>query len=558
MKKIISLFLALCIVFALCACGETAQEAAPAPTAEVTAAPAADPAPSAQPESNGDPIADQIVLLFNSICMLKTNPDYAKYWYTVTDFDHNGRLEVTGAVTEGTGSYTSALIYEVGEDMKTLNNVDLGLKEGEFLPEIIKSKVDVYHTADGAYNYIFFDSCSVDAGNHAQTIEALSLADGKLALRPLGFIDISTKDGNTAYSFTDVNGAPLADQAAFLALAPNAFPGAIKEEITIDWFALSDIYSTDRLAKSYSVFMGLEKLDVDPIITPIPEYTPSPAPTPTPTPTPAADPVVTKNPTAESVIEGGSCQFVARADNASSMRWMLMDKNGNVYDAAKSPFAGQLRVSGVTSTCLTLSNIPLGMNGYRAYAEFYGTTTIQSKAATVSVSPVPIATVSASANNGTNFFDLNNTVYLYSSNGANIHYECIKQGDSGPYASADVGNGAGITIAGIEGQRINVEVYANVIGSEKVSYFVFTVDRQPAPAPTEWTEYGTVIGDTFVEVKIQTPSGIYYVDKSACMFGGTGIASVGDSASVTFRNGEVLIAVITCTGTFGENNSQES
>ena len=187
------------------------------------------------------------------------------------------------------------------------------------------------------------------------------------------------------------------------------------------------------------------------------------------------------------------------------------------------------------------------MDGYGAYAEFYGSTTVKSNPAYIYVSKRPAATASTNYSSGTCFSDLYNYITVYSSNGAKIHYECIKDGDTGPYASGDVPNGGTITIAGIDGQYINVEVYLNVVGSDKVSYYYYGVDRTPVPI-YEYTEYGYVIGENYAEIFIQTSSGVHYIPKDACMFGGTGYAAIDDYAEVTFRNGEVLIAVIDCTG----------
>ena len=556
MKKTLAMMLAAVMLFALCACGKTEPETpTPAPEAPIeTAAPAE--------TGEEDPVSTQIIDLFNDICMLKTNPEYGKYWYCITDLDHNGRLEVTGAVTEGSGGFTSALMYEVGEDLKTLQQVDLGLAEGEFLPEIIKSQVETYHVEeDDSWHYIFFDSTAVGAEENFQTMYSLCLKNAVLERTVLGYMNIvMDKEQHTSYVFTDASGKELANSEEYVALASRHF--GIKPVTTgMDWFALSDIFSTERLAKSYSVFTGKEAPDVDPVVTPIPAYKPTPTPTPTPsasppptptptpkpTPTPAPAPVVTKNPTNETLYVGGSCQFVAKADNASGMSWKLVAPSGEVYNAVSSPFAGQLVVSGANSNCLTLSSVPLGLNGYAVYAEFYGTSTVQSARANVYVNQVEMATVSASANSGYVFTNLWNTVNLYSSNGARIHYECFRSGDSGPYESGEIDNGGGISIVGIEGTYVGVEVYANVVGSDKVAYYTFGVERTPAP-PVEYTEYGIVTGTNDYEVYMETNSGVYSLEKSGCMFGGTGFPVYGDSATLTFRNGQLLIAVINCSG----------
>lgn len=107
-------------------------------------------------------------------------------------------------------------------------------------------------------------------------------------------------------------------------------------------------------------------------------------------------------------------------------------------------------------------------------------------------------------------------------------------------------SGEGVSVVGIEGTYVGIEIYANVVGSDKVAYYTFGVER--TPAPSEYTEYGTVTGDNNTDVYMETNSGVYNLEKSGCMFGGTGYPAVGDSAEVTFRNGEVLIAVINCSG----------
>lgn len=81
---------------------------------------------------------------------------------------------------------------------------------------------------------------------------------------------------------------------------------------------------------------------------------------------------ITKHPYGETVQEGGSCGFIARADNADSRHWYFT-KGGTVVDAkeASSYFPG-LTVSGATNEHIKLHNIPASMNGWSAYCVFYG------------------------------------------------------------------------------------------------------------------------------------------------------------------------------------------
>lgn len=105
--------------------------------------------------------------------------------------------------------------------------------------------------------------------------------------------------------------------------------------------------------------------------TPTPTPTPAPA-TPTPAPTPGSAPTVTKSPTDERINEGGTCLFVARANNATSLVWHFVSPDGKTdvpYDSIYATFP-QLSVSGGTESTLRLSNVPYSMNGWRVYCRF--------------------------------------------------------------------------------------------------------------------------------------------------------------------------------------------
>ena len=84
--------------------------------------------------------------------------------------------------------------------------------------------------------------------------------------------------------------------------------------------------------------------------------------------------VVTKSPYGETVVPGGSTYFVSRANNATSIKWTLVNWDASViYDAADAPyyFPG-VRVSGQGTETLSFSNIPSSMNAWRVQAEFGG------------------------------------------------------------------------------------------------------------------------------------------------------------------------------------------
>ena len=83
------------------------------------------------------------------------------------------------------------------------------------------------------------------------------------------------------------------------------------------------------------------------------------------------EPVVTKHPTGETVDEGGTCSFVARATGGAEITWYITDDDGYTVLASRAykNFDG-LKVTGCDGEKLKLSNIPASLDGYYAYAVF--------------------------------------------------------------------------------------------------------------------------------------------------------------------------------------------
>ena len=103
-----------------------------------------------------------------------------------------------------------------------------------------------------------------------------------------------------------------------------------------------------------------------------------------------ATPVVTKDPTDETVDEGGMAVFVADAKYAQTYRWQLISPGEVVYDCATaSTHFPELKVSGGDSSRLTLENIPAELDGYRIRCEFTAGSVVFSKTATLHVNPKP-------------------------------------------------------------------------------------------------------------------------------------------------------------------------
>ena len=127
-----------------------------------------------------------------------------------------------------------------------------------------------------------------------------------------------------------------------------------------------------------------------------PEATPTPSPTPTPTPTPSL-PVITKDPTDETVDAGGDCWFIADYSNAQYAVWHFISPDGKTdyrYNdpAVATAFPG-LKIENGDQSNLHLSSIPAQMNGWGSYCEYSNNTgSVRTNAAVVYVKGAPAAT----------------------------------------------------------------------------------------------------------------------------------------------------------------------
>ena len=104
--------------------------------------------------------------------------------------------------------------------------------------------------------------------------------------------------------------------------------------------------------------------------TPSPTATPSPSPTATPTPTPSL-PIITKDPTDETVDVGGDCWFIADYSNAQYAVWHFISPDGKTDYRYNDP----------------------AVNGWGSYCEYSNNAgSVKTSAAVVYVNGAPAAT----------------------------------------------------------------------------------------------------------------------------------------------------------------------
>lgn len=118
-------------------------------------------------------------------------------------------------------------------------------------------------------------------------------------------------------------------------------------------------------------------LPEDPIESPgtAPSGKPSPSSSPEPTPDPTEEPtppVVTKNPTSETVPVGGACIFIAKYENAIYAVWHFVSPDGSrdlAYNDIQNIYTELKIINGYAST-MQLENIPAQLNGWKVYCHF--------------------------------------------------------------------------------------------------------------------------------------------------------------------------------------------
>ena len=103
-----------------------------------------------------------------------------------------------------------------------------------------------------------------------------------------------------------------------------------------------------------------------------------------------ATPVVTKDPTDETVDEGGRAVFVAKAKYAQSYQWELISPQSITYewDDAVKTFTG-LKITGGDAEKIILTDIPAALDGFRIRCKFTAGEDVYSKYATLHVEVEP-------------------------------------------------------------------------------------------------------------------------------------------------------------------------
>ena len=214
-----------------------------------------------------------------------------------------------------------------------------------------------YDPASGIYYYVCEDLNKVSTTEYDYTLRAFYSQNGAMRTITLATRIVIYSISGQAFTFCrDYAGNSLSET---------------------DYANYADRYFSSLSKATYSLDSG--SLTPAPVTTPVPTPAPTPIPTPVPTAPPAGNysgpaPVISKNPTSESLSIGGTTWFVAHAYNASRLTWQGVSPNGLVYSTAEVlALHPGLRLENQANDTLAVKNVPASLNGWGFQARFEGT-----------------------------------------------------------------------------------------------------------------------------------------------------------------------------------------
>ena len=348
--RLLALLLAAALLGTLAGCTAAPAPQAPAasPTAAVTLAPTLT-------------VAEQRSILEQNreLWAFPEGESYYDFWaYTFTDLDHNGRLEVLAASTQGTGIFTYANFYEVNETMDGVVNLYHANEEIEGpddWPEILLDSLPCYYDSASDTYYYACEGILRDGAAHQNSSWAvLSLKNGVADWEYLGWRDTQWTDPEEApvVSCQDAAGQAISEQD-YDTLVERRCAGMSRTELKLNWTHVPPMEVFTEETESQA-----------------PEETAAPIAAQTPA---GPQVVITKNPSSEALAIGGRTWFIAHASNAGAPSWELLSPDGQAYSLADAMnLHPGLSLQALEQDTLAVSNVPLSVNGWGVRARFDG------------------------------------------------------------------------------------------------------------------------------------------------------------------------------------------
>ena len=276
MRKTIGIILLLCMLM-LTACGQTVPVAEPQQESGTVQAPGS----GSEIPAAETPLAPQLPSVEEQRSILEANRsfwafdegDYAPDWYyTFTDLDHNGLLEVISASTQGSGIFTYAHYYEVlpdGSGVKNLYHANVEIEGPDDWPEIIRDSLPCWHdSAADRYYYVCANDVRDGAAHSMSQLVALCLKDGVAEWEYLASVDIQWTEAGEQRTYLDGAGNPISEQDFDSAVA-RRFAGMEQTELKLKWTAVTPSAAAEVPAETEA---GTETLSDEQALAAIRQY----------------------------------------------------------------------------------------------------------------------------------------------------------------------------------------------------------------------------------------------------------------------------------------------
>lgn len=317
----------------------------------------------AAPATTGSKLTDQISLIYQNFGSLKQDDTPVAWLYSVTDLDHNGRLELMAASTENALSGQARLkMWEVNQDgnaLEVISHENTG--KGDLFVNLMTDSADTAFDAETKAWYYIFPIYAEKKEDNADSVQnricginkhGTQIDCGTLAVR-----NSIIRGDQVEVSILDKDKNPISEEQ-FLNVVNSTFAGKQRSNTSFDWFRSSEAASIDRFINSYSVFDGSKTLSQSASAYNIP--------------TTAVSLSVTKNPTNEYRSGGDTAIFIANAVNYTGLYWTFVDPKGTARSAQEFINACGGSVGGQNSTDLYIYNVNTNMNGWGVYCTFQG------------------------------------------------------------------------------------------------------------------------------------------------------------------------------------------
>ena len=230
-RKLMSMLLAAALVLSIGMFGvaQTAQAEAAAVTVD------------------GGDISAQLSLIYANLDAMKQPASQMKWYYTVTDLDHDGRLEFVAAAQHPADRSTNLKVWEVSEDRTALTELALNKDPEESFPDIMTDNTDTYHDpSTDTWYYMCYDNIVISPLEVYTIKSAVNIKDGTI-----GYDSFAVEHTEVQNAYRNVSHRPprhsVKAEAADDAVQNNAQETDDRSFVP---FEAPDVHRHDNIAKA--------------------------------------------------------------------------------------------------------------------------------------------------------------------------------------------------------------------------------------------------------------------------------------------------------------------